>query len=219
MGRFFQDYFLNGAQFYNLFDQAADNTVEMAGLLVNAVNSDLADDREVIFKQIDRLENCGDDITHKIYLALDKVIFTPLNRPDIHTLASAIDDVADFIHEASERMYLYNITEFTSSMIEIADIVLEASKEIKKSINMLSASAKGFLILESCRHIKQLEHNSDQIYYNALADLFANEKNAITLIKYREILYSLETTTNKCKGVTDVLKTILVNSFNYSVNS
>ena len=219
MGRFFQDYFLNGAQFYNLFDQAADNAVEMAGLLVNAVNSDSADDREVIFKQIDRLENCGDDITHKIYLALDKVIFTPLNRPDIHTLASAIDDVADFIHEASERMYLYNITEFTSSMIEIADIVLEASKEIKKSINMLSASAKGVLILESCRHIKQLEHNSDQIYYNALADLFANEKNAITLIKYREILYSLETTTNKCKGVTDVLKTILVNSFNYSVNS
>ena len=66
MGRFFQDYFLNGAQFYNLFDQAADNAVEMAGLLVNAVNSDLADDREVIFKQIDRLENCGDDITHKI---------------------------------------------------------------------------------------------------------------------------------------------------------
>jgi len=218
MGRFFQDYFLNGAQFYNLFDQAADNTVEMAGLLVNAVNSEVADDREVIFKQIDRLENCGDD-THKIYLALDKVIFTPLNRPDIHTLASAIDDVADFIHEASERIYLYNITEFTSSMIEIADIVLEASKEIKKSINMLSASAKGVLILESCRHIKQLEHNSDQIYYNALADLFANEKNAITLIKYREILYSLETTTNKCKGVTDVLKTILVNSFNYSVNS
>ncbi|MHB8206815.1 DUF47 domain-containing protein [Mucilaginibacter sp.] len=219
MGRFFQDYFLNGAQFYNLFDQAADNVVEMAGLLVNAVNSDSADDREVIFKQIDRLENIGDDITHKIYLALDKVIFTPLNRPDIHTLASAIDDVADFIHEASERMYLYNITEFTSSMIEIADIVLEASKEIKKSVNMLSASAKGALILESCRHIKELEHTSDQIYYNALADLFANEKNAITLIKYREILYSLETTANKCKSVTDVLKTILVNSFNFSANS
>jgi predicted phosphate transport protein (TIGR00153 family) len=218
MGRFFQDYFLNGAQFYNLFDQAADNAVEMAGLLVNAVNGELAEDREVIFKQIDRLENQGDDITHKIYLALDKVIFTPLNRPDIHTLASAIDDVADFIHEASERMYLYNITEFTSSMKEIADIVFEASKEIKKSVNMLSASAKGALILESCRHIKQLEHNSDQIYYNALADLFANEKNAITLIKYREILYSLETTANKCKSVTDVLRAILVNSFNYSAN-
>jgi len=219
MGNFFQDYFLNGAQFYNLFDQATDNAVEMAGLLVNAVNTVLPEDREIIFKNIDRLENIGDDITHKIYLALDKVIFTPLNRPDIHTLASAIDDVADFIHEASERMYLYNITDFLPAMSEIAEIILNASAEIKKSVNMLRLSTKGGLILESCRQIKQFEHQSDQIYYNALADLFANEKNAITLIKYREILYSLETTTNKCKSVTDVLRAILVNSFNYSANN
>ncbi|WP_461453590.1 DUF47 domain-containing protein [Mucilaginibacter sp.] len=219
MGRFFQDYFLNGAQFYNLFDQAAGNAVEMAGLLVNAVNTEEPEAREVIFKHIDRLENVGDDITHKIYLALDKVIFTPLNRPDIHTLASAIDDVADFIHEASERMYLYNITEFITPMTEIANIILNASSEIKKSVNMLRMSTKGALILESCRQIKHFEHQSDQIYYNALADLFANEKNAITLIKYREILYSLETTTNKCKSVTDVLRAILVNSFNYSANN
>jgi predicted phosphate transport protein (TIGR00153 family) len=219
MGNFFQDYFLNGAQFYNLFDQAAENAVEMAGLLVKAVNTAQAEDREVIFKHIDRLENVGDDITHKIYLALDKVIFTPLNRPDIHTLASAIDDVADFIHEASERMYLYNITDFLPAMMEIANIILNASSEIKRSVNMLRLSTKGALILESCRQIKHFEHQSDQIYYNALADLFANEKNAITLIKYREILYSLETTTNKCKSVTDVLRAILVNSFNYSANA
>jgi len=219
MGNFFQDYFLNGAQFYDLFDKAVENAVEMAGLLVNAVNTAQAEDREVIFKHIDRLENVGDDITHKIYLALDKVIFTPLNRPDIHTLASAIDDVADFIHEASERMYLYNITEFIPAMTEISKIILDASTEIKRSVNMLRMSTKGALILESCRQIKQFEHQSDQIYYNALADLFANEKNAITLIKYREILYSLETTTNKCKSVTDVLRAILVNSFNYSANA
>jgi predicted phosphate transport protein (TIGR00153 family) len=219
MGNIFQDYFLNGAQFYNLFDQAADNAVEMAGLLVSAVNTALPEDREVIFKNIDRLENVGDDITHKIYLALDKVIFTPLNRPDIHTLASAIDDVADFIHEASERMYLYNITDFIPPMTEISKIILDASTEIKRSVNMLRLSTKGALILESCRQIKLFEHQSDQIYYNALADLFANEKNAITLIKYREILYSLETTTNKCKSVTDVLRAILVNSFNYSANN
>src|SRR6195952_3431029 len=127
MGRFFQDYFLNGAQFYNLFDQAADNTVEMAGLLVNAVNNSDAEEREVIFKHIDRLENIGDDITHKIYLALDKVVFTPLNRKDIHTLASAIDDVADYIHEASERMYLYDIHEVLIDMKAIAAIILKAA--------------------------------------------------------------------------------------------
>jgi len=216
MGWFLQDYFLNGVQFYNLFDQAAKNAVEMAGLLVKAVNTDHPADRETYFKQIERLESVGDDITHKIYLALDKVIFTPLNRSDIHTLASAIDDVADFIHEASERMFLYNIDEVIPAIKQIADIILKASREIEKSVNMLRVSSKGRLILESCRVIKNHERESDQVYYSTLALLFANEQDAITLIKYREILYSLETTTNKCKSATDVLQTILVNSFKFN---
>ena len=155
--------------------------------------------REVIFKEIDRLEGIGDDTTHKIYLALDKVVFTPLNRQDIHTLASAIDDVADFINEASERMFLYNIDEVIPAIKEISDIVLKASREIESAVNMLRSSTKGGMILESCKLIKTYERESDHIYYNSLADLFANEKDAITLIKYREILHSLESTTNKCK--------------------
>jgi predicted phosphate transport protein (TIGR00153 family) len=216
MGRFFQDYFLNGAQFYNLFDIAAKNAVQMAELLVDAVNTESPLEREVIFKEIDRLESIGDDTTHKIYLALDKVVFTPLNRQDIHTLASAIDDVADFINEASERMFLYNIDEVVPAIKEISGIILKASREIESAINMLRSSTKGGLILESCKLIKDYERQSDQIYYNSLADLFANEKDAITLIKYREILHSLESTANKCKNTTDVLQAILLNSFKYA---
>jgi uncharacterized protein Yka (UPF0111/DUF47 family) len=203
MGGFLQDYFLNGAQFYNLFDQAAGNAVEMAGLLVSVVN----------MQQIDKLENTGDDITHKIYLALDKVVFTPLNRKDIHTLASAIDDVADFIHEASERMYLYNIIDFTPAMKEIAAIILKASAEIENAVKLLRLHKQGDNILALCRQVREYERESDQVYYNSLAQLFADEKDAINLIKYREILHSLETTTNKCKNATEVLQAILVNSF------
>ncbi|MGN6181992.1 MAG: DUF47 domain-containing protein [Mucilaginibacter sp.] len=212
MTGFFQNYFLNGAQFYGLFDQAAQNTVEMATLLVKAVNNENAEEREVIFKQIDKLENVGDDITHKIYLILDKVVFTPMNRQDIHTLAAVLDDVADYIHEASERMYLYHIEDFMTPIKEIAAIILNASTEIQKSIKLLRASSEKDMVLASCRQIRDYEHQSDQIYYNSLADLFANEKDAINLIKYREILYSLETTTNKCKKATEVLQAILINN-------
>jgi len=212
MGGFFHNYFLNGVQFYNLFDQAAENTVEMAALLVKAVNTDDIDEREAAYKQIDRLENTGDDITHKIYLILDKVVFTPLNRKDIHTLASTIDDVADYIHEASTRMYLYNIEEFVKPIKDIAAIILSASMEIERSVKSLRISAERDLIIDSCRQIKDYEHQSDRIYYNSLADLFANEKDAINLIKYREILHSLESTTNKCKKATEVLQAILINS-------
>src|ERR1700744_51490 len=212
----FRHYFSNRTLFYDLFADAAKNMISMANILVIVANTHNETEREPLFKQIERLENVGDDITHKIYLALDKVIFTPLNRSDIHTLASAIDDVADYIHEASERMFLYNIDEVIPAIKEIADIILKASREIEKSINMLRVSSKGRLILESCRVIKGHERESDQIYYSSLALLFANEQDAITLIKYREILHSLETTTNKCKSATDVLQTILVNSFKFS---
>jgi len=210
MRRIFRNFFLNGNQFYSLFNQAANNAVQMATLLLDAVNMDSIDDRDACFKQIDKMENIGDDITHKIYLALDRVVFTPLNRTNIHTLASALDDVADFIHEASERMHLYNVVEIVPAIKDIAAIILKASIEIEKAVSRLKLHQDSE-ILASCKLIKDYEHQSDQVYYTALAQLFADEKDAITLIKYREILYSLETTTNKCKNTTEVLQAILLN--------
>jgi predicted phosphate transport protein (TIGR00153 family) len=211
MGRLFRNYFSNRSLFYNLFDEAAKNMAEMAALLVKAVNTDITEEREAIFKQIDKLENTGDDITHKIYLALDKVIFTPINRGSIPVLASCIDDVADTIHEASERMYLYNIDEFVTAIKEIAVLIHKASLEIEKVVGLLRISNMEATIIALCRQVKIYEHQSDQVYYQALAELFANEKDAIKLIKYREILSSLENTVNRCKNTSDALEAISIN--------
>jgi predicted phosphate transport protein (TIGR00153 family) len=183
----------------------------MADLLVNVINNQRIDDPAHIFKQIDKMENTGDNITHKIYLCLDKVIFTPLNRNDIHALASAIDDVADTIKEASGRMYLYNIEDFTPAIKQIAAIILKASLEIEKAIGLLRSSKKANDVFGLCRQIRNYERQSDLVYYQAVATLFENEKDAIKLLKYRGILFSLQTSVNKCKNVTDVLNTILIN--------
>lgn len=212
MSRLFRNYFSHRATFYNLFDEAAQNLVNMALLLTTLVNTEEANDREIICNKIDRLENVGDDITHKIYLALDKVIFTPINRNSIHVLASCIDDVADTIYEASSRMYLYNITEFVISIKEISALIFKATEELQKVINLLRVLGSGEIIMVSCRQIKDYEHQSDQIYYHSIAELFANEKDPINLIKYREILFSLENTVNRCKNATDALEAILINS-------
>jgi predicted phosphate transport protein (TIGR00153 family) len=186
--------------------------IDMANLLVRVVNTEDAELREPIFKQIDKLENNGDNITHKIYLALDKVIFTPLNRSAIHNLASAIDDVADTIQEASGRMYLYNILDFSLTIKQITSLILEASTEIQTTVNLLQTPHTRNAIIASCRQIKQYEHQSDQIYYNAVAELFLNEKDAITLIKYREILASLENAVNRCKNAAEALESISLNN-------
>ncbi len=211
MGWLFRNYFSNRSLFYNLFDEGAKNAAVMAGLLVTAVNTDDAADREAIFKHIDKLENAGDDITHKIYLALDKVIFTPINRGNIHVLASCIDDVADTVHEASGRMYLYNINEFVTPFKEIAALIEKASLEIEKAVNLLRVPNKVELASASCKLIKDYERQSDHIYYHAVAELFANEKDPIHLIKYREILSSLENAVNRCKNASDALEAILIN--------
>ena len=210
MGSLFRDFLTNGSLFFDLFDQAAKNTVEMATLLVSVVNTEMEDDRAPIFKQIDKMENTGDDITHKIYLWLNKVIFPPLNRNDVHSLASSIDDVADAIQEASGRMYLYVIDDFVLPIKEIAAITLKASLQVQKTINLLRSAKEPDQMLELCRQIKSYERQSDQVYYHAVAELFSEEKDPIRLLKYREIFFSMETTVTKCKNVTDVLSAILV---------
>jgi predicted phosphate transport protein (TIGR00153 family) len=198
--------------FYGLFNQAGKNIVEMAELLTAVVHSRSEEEREPLYRQINTLEETGDDITHKVYLGLDKVFFTPINRKDIHVLISAVDDVADNIHEAAGRIHLYNVEGFLSEIGEMVNYIRLSCIELQKLISGLSKIENTESMIATCRQIKDYEHQTDMIYYHALADLFANEKNAITLIKHRDILFSLEASANKCKNVTDAIEIIILNS-------
>lgn len=211
MRKLFFDFFSHRALFYGLFNQAGKNIVEMAELLSAVVDTALVEAREPLYQQINTLEETGDDITHKVYLGLDKVFFTPLNRKDIHILVSAIDDVADNIHEAAGKMNLYGIEAFIPAIGEMAKHIRLSCIEIQKLLNALDKIRDTEAMLASCRMIKDHEHQTDMIYYHALAELFAHEKDAITLIKHRDILYSLEASANKCKNVTDAIEIIILN--------
>jgi hypothetical protein len=212
MRRLFRNFFSHRALFYGLFNQAGSNIVEMSELLADVIVTHSIEERETLYRQINALEEAGDDITHKVYLGLDKVFFTPMNRKDIHILASALDDVADNVHEAAGRMHLYNINYFMPAIAEIANYIKRSCKELQKLIFSLSKMEDKESMLSSCRLIKEYEHMSDLIYYKALAELFATEKDPFTLIKHRDILYSLEASANKCKNVTDAIEIIVLNS-------
>ena len=212
MRNLFSDFFSHRQLFYGLFNCAGNNIVNMARLLVEVVDTPSALDREPLYKQINILEETGDSITHKVYLNLDKIYFTPFNRKDIHTLASALDDVADNIHESAGRMNLYNLPSFIPPIKEIASYVLLSCIEIEKLVLALSHIQEVESLLATCKQIKHFESQTDQVYYRALADLFANQKDAIELIKYRDVLHSLETSANKCKSATDAIEIILLNS-------
>jgi len=182
--------------FFPLFEQAANNVVVMSKVLVDAVNSDDAVAREEMFKQIDKLENKGDELTHQIYLELGKNFITPFDREDIHSLATAIDDVADFIQGAANRMSLYKIDEYNDHIRKLSDLILQASIDLEKAVRELKDLKNIRNIADSCIRINSVENQADYVFDRAVADLFLYETDAIRLIKYKEILAALDTVTD-----------------------
>lgn len=196
--------------FFPLFEQGAANVVHMANTLVETVNSNNPETREELIKQIDKLENKGDEITHQIHLELGKNFITPFDREDIHLLASAIDDVADNIHGAANRMSLYRIDDFNEHIKKLSDLILQAAIDLEKAIKELKDLKNVRSIAASCIRINSIENQADYVFDRAVADLFLYEKDAIRLIKYKEILASLETATDMCEDAANVMESILV---------
>jgi len=196
--------------FFPLFEQAASNVVTMSTILVEAVNSNDSAAREELFKQIDKLENKGDEITHQVFLELGKNFITPFDREDIHSLASAIDDVADYIQGSANRMSLYRIDDYNEHIRKLSELTLQASVELEKAVKELKDLKNVRNIADSCIRINSVENQADYVFDRAVADLFLYEKDAIRLIKYKEILAALETATDMCEDAADVMESILV---------
>lgn len=196
--------------FFPLFEQSSNNVVAMATILVEAVNTNSEATREELFKQIDKLENKGDEITHQVYLELSKNFITPFDREDIHALVSAIDDVADYIQGAANRMNLYRIDDYNEHIRKLSELVLQASIDLEKAVKELKDLKNVRAIADSCIRINSVENQADYVFDRAVADLFLYEKDAIRLIKYKEILAALETATDMCEDAADVMESILV---------
>jgi predicted phosphate transport protein (TIGR00153 family) len=208
--KIFQYFIPKDKIFSALFEQAANNVVAMATILVETVNSLNPETREELIKRIDKLENKGDEITHQIYLELGKNFITPFDREDIHLLASAIDDIADNIKGAANRMSLYRIDDFNIHIKELSELILQAGAELEKAIRELKDLKKVRNIADACIRINSIENQADDIFDRAVADLFLYEKDAIRLIKYKEILATLETATDMCEDAANVMESILV---------
>jgi len=206
----FQYFVPKDKKFFPLFEEASSNLIDMAKLLKELVNLTDADKRKELSRKIEDLEHRGDDISHQIHLELGKNFITPFDREDIHTLTSSLDDVADFIHDASNRIDLYKVERITEPIIEMADLILEATEDVAKAVHELRNLKNIRNITDSCVRINSIENKADYIFDKAVGELFEFEKDAIVLIKYKEVLAAMETATDKCEDVANVLESILV---------
>lgn len=206
----FQYFVPKDKKFFPLFERMSDQLIEMAKLLVEAVNTEDPEARIPIFGQIEDYEHTCDSITHQIHLELGKNSITPFDRQDIHTLINALDDVADFINGSSNRMHLYKVSRMTDPIREMADLILEATVEVSKAVHELRNLRNIRHIADCCIRINSIENKADEIFDKAVGFLFEFETNAIELIKYKEVLAAMETATDRCEDVADVLESILV---------
>ncbi len=197
-------------KFQPLFEQAGSNVLKIAEALLVVVTTNDLEKRKEAIKEVERLEHVGDDITHTIFIELSKNFITPFDREDIHTLASAIDDIADYIHASAGNIELYHITNIGDAMVKLAELLVEMCSDLEKAIKELRSFKNIRVIADACVRINSGENQADYVCNLAIARLFEFETNAIELIKQKEVLQTLEIATDKCEDAANVLESILV---------
>jgi predicted phosphate transport protein (TIGR00153 family) len=196
-------------KFFEMFSEMAANLTDGARVLVKLLNSSSPQDIKTGHRRIKDIEHQGDEMTHNVVRTLNQTFITPFDREDIHRLASSIDDVLDFINAAGERLVLYKIENPPPPAAKLAVLIVRQSEELTKALALLKTT-KG--VLEHCVEINRLEDEADQICRVAIAELFENEKDPITLIKFKELYEVLETATDKAEDAANVLEGVVLKS-------
>lgn len=197
-------------KFQPLFEQAGSNVLKIAEALLVVVTTKNMEQRKAAIKEVEQLEHIGDDITHSIFIELSKNFITPFDREDIHTLASAIDDIADYIHASAGNIELYQVENIGEPMVKLAELLVEMCGDLEKAIKELRSFRNIRVIADACVRINSAENQADHVCNLAIARLFEFETNAIELIKQKEIIQTLEIATDKCEDAANVLESILI---------
>lgn len=197
-------------KFFPLFERASSNLLAISKVLVEMVNASSAEKRKELIKEIERLEHVGDAVTHEIFNELSSNFITPFDREDIHTLVSSLDDIVDYIHGSAKRIDLYKISEMTPSMAKLAELILQGSEELHQAVIGLKDMKNPGRIKEACVKINSIENHADDVFDMTIAQLFEDEKDAVKIIKVKEVLSALETATDKCEDAANAISSILI---------
>lgn len=193
--------------FFEIFDRAAQNVTKAATLLVALMKN--FDNIEARAKEIYEVEQDGDMLTHDIMKKLNKTFITPIDREDLHALASSLDDVLDLIWASVDRIAVFKIKEPTKEAIVMSKDLLTTAEVIHKAIKELKGKNYSH-VQEYCIEINRLENRVDRAFRDALGALFDGANDPIFIIKWKEIYEHLEDASDKCEDVANVLESIVL---------
>lgn len=196
--------------FYSLFEEVVDTVYEMSELLKKLIVERERDKRFAILSEIENAEHKNDDITHRVYTELSRSFITPFDREDIHFLATALDDVADYIYASAKRMTFYNITNDDEGIIKLANLISFGVQELKTAVRGLRNMRDLQAMTTALVKINSIENQADDIYDLSVERLFDLEQDIKMLIKKREVYHAMETATDKCEDAGNAIETIII---------
>lgn len=198
-------------KFFPLLSQMADVIEAASELIVGCVQVKSHAEAVEFFKKIKEQERLGDKLQNQIFNELNNTFITPFDREDINNLSSTLDDVTDYINSCAKRIMLYSPKSMPDSAKQLAILVSQSSEWLTKAIDELNVLKKNpAQISEYCSHLAEIEHKADDVYEHFLINLFENEKDAIEIIKLKDILHELERATDAAETVGKIIKTIIV---------
>lgn len=193
-------------KYFELFKRMATRLTEGAVLLQQLFN-DFEHHRDYVEK-IKQIEHSCDEITHEIIRRLNQTFITPIDREDIHSLASELDDVMDDIDYVARRTLLFRVESGTPQAQKLADIVVRMVKMLEDAVGALERNPD--IVLKKCIEIHTVENEGDLIHHEAVENLFATEKDPIQLMKWKELYETLEATIDKCEDASNTLEAIIL---------
>ena len=196
--------------FYSLFEEVAQGVVVMGKLLKQVVSEPNIDKRAVIISQIEEQEHVNDDLTHKIFTELGRNFITPFDREDIHYLASALDDICDYIYATAKKINFYRVNPNDTGIQKLADLIVDGTIQIGLAMNELRNMRDMRKITDALVKINSIENQADDVFDMSIEQLFEHEPDAKEVIKKREIYQVMETVTDKCEDAANVIETIII---------
>src|ERR671913_1109639 len=185
--------------FYSLFEEVADNVAKMSKLLMTCVGEPDFDKRQQIISQLEDLEHANDELTHRIFTELGRNFITPFDREDIHYLASALDDICDYIFASAKKINFYRVNPNDIGIKKMADLIAVGCVQVHKAVTELRNMKNMRQITDALVAINSIENQADDIFDMSIERLFATEPDAKEVIKKREIYQVMEIVTDKCE--------------------
>ena len=196
--------------FYSLFEEIANTVAAMGTTLKRVVCEPEFDRRASLVSELETMEHVNDELTHKVFTELGRNFITPFDREDIHYLASAIDDIADYIYAAAKKINFYRVNPNETGIQKMADLIEQSSHQVRNAVMELRNMRNMRQITDALVKVNSIENQADDIYDMSIDRLFEIEPDAKEVMKKREIYQAMENATDKCEDAANVIESIIV---------